>query len=117
MKRFLKRIGKGNKGFTLVELLIVVAIIGVLAGVVMANMTGLIGEGETEAKAAELTTVQTATDTYMIKTGNSIITARDVANAAVIASNDGDCDFKGYLRSLPTEYTYWWTAAGEVTQP
>jgi len=31
IKRFLKRIRRGNKGFTLIELLIVVAIIGALA--------------------------------------------------------------------------------------
>jgi len=114
MKRFLKKLGQGNKGFTLIELLIVVAIIGVLAGVVMANMSDLFGHGETEAMQAELITVQTAADAYMAKNLQSTITAR--ANAAVIATGDADCEFIAYLRSLPTEYLYAWTDTGEVTQ-
>ena len=116
MKRLLRRIRRSNKGFTLVELLIVVAIIGVLAGVGMPRVTGLIGHGETEAKAAELATVQTAVDAHMAASGSSTITARAEANAAVIADAD-NVDFESYLRSLPTTYTYWWTDTGEVTQP
>ena len=53
MKQFLKRIRQDNKGFTLVELLIVVAILGVLASAVLISASAFTDEGEVEAALAE----------------------------------------------------------------
>lgn len=60
MEKFKKLWGYGEKGFTLIEILVVVAILGFLAAVVIPNVASFIGAGEEEAKQMELHNVQTA---------------------------------------------------------
>jgi type IV pilus assembly protein PilA len=57
---------KDEYGFTLVELLIVVAILGVLAAVVIPNVGRFIGRGETEAAETEFKEVQSAVVAMMV---------------------------------------------------
>ena len=115
VKQLIRRIHRNQKGFTLVELLIVIAILGVLAAVVLLNVTGLIGEGETEASATELVTVQTAMDVMMTKNGLSTVTATSKTNN-MAAFPKGKPLYPNYLRTKTTDSKYACNKYGKVTQ-
>ena len=56
----MKMIHRGEKGFTLIEFLVVIAILGVIAAVVALNVGNFFGRGTLQAANTELHQVQTA---------------------------------------------------------
>ncbi len=110
----LNKLFKSEGGFTLVELLVTIAILGVLFGIVSMTLTGVGANAEATVKIAECAVVQSAADIYLAALTTNTI-ASDRTTAAVIAS--GEVEFDIYLRDLPTKYTYTWTTAGDVTCP
>ena len=116
-KQMLVKLRKGQRGFTLVELLVTIAILGTLFGIVTLALNGLTASTTANVKAAEFDQVQTSVDIYLadLYPGTTVIPVR--VAAAVIASANTDAPFKTFLRSLPTLYTYSWDTDGNVTQP
>ena len=113
-RKFLK-LHRGSKGFTLVELIIVVAILGVLAAIIVPNVTGLASYGETEAAEQELAIVQSAVDIMMAKTGATTVTVT-AATSDMSAFPTGSVLYPDYLRTSTTKGTYSVVASGLVTQ-
>ena len=58
-----------EQGFTLVELLIVIVILGVLAGIVVFAVGNLTSNTKTNACATEKSTITTALESYKAQTG------------------------------------------------
>ena len=113
--RILRRVPRDRRGFTLIELLIVIAILGILGAVVIPNVTGLVGEGETEAAKAELVTIQTSMDIMMAKNSLSTVTATS-ATSDMSAFPTGNPLYPDYLRMGTAKGTYSCGATGNVTQ-
>jgi len=81
-------------GFTLIEVLLVVAILGILAGVVVVNFAGKQKKAMIDACRASIQNICTAVDMYEVDTG------RFPPNLNALIQSDGSQNWNGpYLRS------------------
>ncbi len=107
---------RGEAGFTLVEMLVVVAILAVLVAIVMANFTGLLSGSQTTAGNTELNIVQTAVDVKMANESLSSVTAITTATNDMTNAAGGFALYPQYMRGQTTNGTYTMTTDGTVTQ-
>ena len=134
----MRRFKRGEKGFTLIEVLVVVAILGVLAAVVVPRIDGIMGSGKEEAAESELHSIQTALTAVMVDNDWTSVNAKTgvstfSAPAASDDANNANCDVEvgaGNMGLYPnylslsaagaqqpdgTLITYSWTSDGIVT--
>ena len=64
MKKRTMRTGRGPAGFTLIELMVVMALMVVLAGIVVGGVTGTTDVGRDTAASADKSTIQSAVDRF-----------------------------------------------------
>jgi general secretion pathway protein G len=91
-----------DKGFTLVELLIVIVILGILATVTVFAVRGITNQGQKSACDADKKTLQVAAESYMAQNGSYPATAQQMKDV-------------GLLTDVSTNFTYAPPAVGANT--
>ncbi|MDD5430639.1 MAG: type II secretion system protein [Candidatus Pacebacteria bacterium] len=87
---------KSNKGFTLIEVLVVISIIGLLASVILIGLGGFRARGRDAKKVSELKTIQNGLELYYARHNAYPAHYADIANA----------DEKLGISKVPPGYSY-----------
>jgi prepilin-type N-terminal cleavage/methylation domain-containing protein len=116
MKGFAKKSSRGEKGFTLVELLIVFTLLGILAAIMIPNVSGLVGYGQTQGAEAELSIIQTAMDTMMAKENLSSVIVNNGTTDMQTFPGGGHVLYDDYVRFQNSKGTYSCDGTGLVAQ-
>ena len=91
----IKQTSKNKKGFTLIELMIVVAIIGILAAIAIPNFIRFQLKSKSSEGKVNLAAIRTAEEGYMAEFGNYVAAGASTGRARWF--------FQGGLRHRPRE--------------
>ena len=115
LKNLVGKVGRSERGFTLIEMLVVIGIIVALAAVIVPTVIKFTSEGESGAKNAEWDAVQASFDVMMADQKIALLTG-DAVSKKVTDSLDliGGQTLSGYLRDASTTYCYTWDTSGKI---
>ena len=69
-KAMRERLGESERGFTLIELMVVILIIGLLATIVVQNLRGATDKAKRIKAEADISALKTALDRYYLDNGS-----------------------------------------------
>ena len=115
----MKRRKKKEKGFSLIELLIVMVIMGLLAALVGPRMFGKVGKSKQNAARSQMALFETALDTYRLDVGKYPSTEQGLQALRTKPSDEEKWDGPYLPKSVPKDpwghpYIHRRTDNGEV---
>ena len=114
----LGRSAQDQRGFTLIEMVVVIGIIVALAAVIVPLVIQFSGSGAAAAQDAEWDTVQTTIDTMMADNEMTTVTASSTLVGTQITDTgthfDATQTIAAYTRDANTNYCYRWDSSGRL---
>ena len=117
--RVARGLHRDDEGLTLIELMIVVLIIGVLAGVIAVNLNGVVANAKLNALKGTLSGLQTAVDTFAANKDGKFPTVGGGAGAidGTQLDNNGKPLVESYVHNLPSTACVDWGITCAVGTP
>lgn len=103
-----------TNGFTLLELLVVMVILGLLAGYVAPKYFGQVGKSEVKVARAQIDAFDKALDQYRLDTGHYPSTAQSMSALMTKPANEAKWDGPYLKKALPPDP---WGNAYQYRQP
>jgi prepilin-type N-terminal cleavage/methylation domain-containing protein len=132
IRREINKMHKGQGGFTLIEVLVVMTILGILAAIVSMSLLGVTASARAKARDAEKATVQAAFDAMLSDQQVSATNLSSVCNPNSYTSDmtafPGNAPYNGpdglvavglathYIRQPTTTFKYGCAANGDIVQ-
>lgn len=95
MEWFVKALNKDERGFTLIELIVVIAILGVLAAIAVPNVTGVLSKSKIQADKANAAILAQAAQRYYIE--------QTTPPASGTSITPTDLKTAGYINNVPKD--------------
>jgi prepilin-type N-terminal cleavage/methylation domain-containing protein len=99
---FMKSLHREEKGFTLIELVIAIAILGILAAVIVPNLATFLTTGDVAAANTEVANLESAASAYYAD------------NYGTWPTNSTTLSTDGYISAVPKYAVYTFTSFGKV---
>lgn len=94
-KKLFKGVFRNNRGFSLIELLVVITIMGILAGVAIPRFINVLDQAKERADESNIHTIKSAAQVYFFETG--------AWPAQGHLNEEYTGDFLDYLDSIPPD--------------